>query len=265
MIVKKRVQKDVQLETHKVNLEEMIENNEEFEGLIYKIRDINDIGCFVLIENKPESADDNTEHEEEEVEIKYPEKRSRLEEHLNIKKKSSSETIPDKELSFRQEELKNNVKHILTGRLIVESEGVLYDLIDHETEIKDNAITKTLSIKNCFTTKELTSKEFQVIKLKKEKANELFGEGILENILHNEQIEISTEDIFKNRKQFPITKIKYTRSGETILELDHYKEIIFSEKTKKEDTTKTFINVLNKYETEKDINSFLESFKMNTP
>lgn len=262
MIIQKRVQKEVELDTQKIDLEKAIKENKALEGLIYKIRDINEKSYFVLLENKPEAQNEDAEGEVNESEDKEIKSTNRLNDHFQMN--SKLQPVADKEFAFSHEDKKeDSVKHILTGRIIVESEGVLYNLSEHEEVIEDENLVRTLSIKDCFTIKELEKKDFKIIDLTYADANNRFGKDILNTLLHSEQINISIKEIFANREKFPITKIKYTVSGETILVLDYYKEIKYMSKTEKEDNIKTFMDVLNKYGMETDESSFISNFRLN--
>lgn len=262
MIIQKRVQKEIKLDTQKIDLEKVIEENKGLEGLFYKIRDINEKSYFVLLENKPEAQNEDGEGEINESEDKEIQSTNRLNDHFQMN--SKLQPVADKEFAFSHEDKKEEtVKHILTGRIIVESEGVLYNLTEHEEVIDDKNLVRTLSIKDCFTINELEKNDFKIIDLTYADANNRFGKDILNTLLHSEQINISIKEIFANREKFPITKIKYTVSGETILVLDYYKEIKYMSKSEKEDNIKTFMDVLNKYGMETDENSFISNFKLN--
>lgn len=255
MIIQKRVQKEIKLETKKIDLEKEVENEKPFEGLIYKIRDDEERSYFVRLDNKLEAPNEDDEQTESENEDIKTTSKSRLNDHLKMG--STPLPLPDKELSFGHEE-DIEKKYVLTGRIIVESEGILYDLTDYEKIIDDKAFIATLSIKDCFTINELLDKEFRMVELKYDEANKKFEKDILSAILHNEQIEVSIEDIFNNRDKFQVTKINLTGSKEIILELNHYKEIKYNKKT-------TLMDALNTFTEEKEISLFSDNFNLNTP
>src|SRR5699024_4778402 len=148
----------------------------------------------------------------------------------------------------------------LTGRLLIQKYGLIYNLVDHVNKIKVNDILKLLSVKECFHKEELLKNNFEIKKTNKAKAEEIFNHDVLETILHSDQIDISLEDIFENRDHFPITKIEYLKDEENkntyLVELANLKLLKYEFNNKVKRTIDS-INEIKYHKQQKNKNTYL--------
>lgn len=262
MIIKKRTYEEIKLSTQKINLEKKIRESVEFSNLIYKIKTIEHNDYFVLLNYKSnDSNDDPGLDKDDEIVEDEGDSESRLKSTFNFVKEPDS---TDGLVFDHADKEKNKEKDLkLTGRLLIQKDGVIYDLVDHVNEIKENDIVKLLSVKECFQKEELLKNNFEIKKTNKAKAEEIFNHDVLDTILHSDQIDICLEDIFENRNHFPITKIEYLEDEENkntyLVELAHFKLLKY-ELPQEKSTIDAFKEIIEIYETEKNKESFLQNF-----
>lgn len=247
MILKRKVLEEVELNTKRFKIQEMIENKIEFNGLVYKVRQEGNVDYFICLSHKKvevqeEIADTDLEKNEDVAEIN------------NFDDGGLLATFDFGTQERQKDPLFNNQKKYewsLIGTVIINNDGVIHNLIDYKKEIEDEELIRSLSIKECFLEKDLAAHNFEIKELDNALAKEKYNESFLDTLFYPEQIKISLKEIFLNREHFPITKIEQDKEGLFTLQLGH-SEIL---KYLNENKNQNILEVINKYE---HINEFQE-------
>lgn len=258
MILKKKVLEEVELNTKRFKIQEMIENKIEFDGLVYKVRQEGNVDYFICLSHKKlevqeEIADADPEENEDVAEV------NNFDDGGLLATFDFGTQEPQKDHLFN-EHTDADFEWSLIGTVIINNDGVIHDLTDYKKEIEDEELIRSLSIKECFLEKDLAAHNFEINKLDNDLAKEKYNESFLDTLFYPEQIKISLKEIFLNREHFPITKIEQDKEGLFTLQLGH-SEIL--EYLNKENKNQNILEVINNYEQINEFQEFKSLFTKN--
>ncbi|HLQ83913.1 MAG TPA: hypothetical protein VK121_08775 [Pseudogracilibacillus sp.] len=254
MIIKKQSYTNIRINTTKLNIKQMIENKEPFSDLIYKIKEENKVSYFILLEHKEVEIEKNSEETEPTVEDLPEKDEVGLKRGFNIKKPE-----PSKEFQKINNKDKPKTKWNVVATSLIEFEGIIYHLHENKYSNIDKQTINLLSIKKPFKKEELIKNKFKIKKLDKKTSEQRFKFTEPKQLLNPEIIEVSLEEIYENKKYFPITKIELNPENEYELQLAHSKNLRYKKLNQNENN---LTEIIEEYQSENNYKRFSRFFEV---